>query len=120
MTAERDTVEGALAAFWDRETDGVWEPVRFEVGQRVAIHRSAECPHVYDFMHAEHLPDGAIGTVMTTMPLMFGEQTSDGHDIIVKFGEDAEGRADCSWFAPSELVPLADEPAARADEGEGS
>ncbi len=87
--------------------DVLWEPITFRVGDPVLIHRSAECPHLYEFTHAEHLADGARGTVMTTMPLMFGERTSDGHDILVQFGVDAEGRSDCSWFAACELIPAA-------------
>jgi hypothetical protein len=67
-------------------------------------------------MHAEWLPDGALGTVMGRYADMFREPPSgDAHDILVHFSTDVEGRDDVSWFAAAELQPAA----TRGDESDG-
>lgn len=113
------SAELALARALDDPGTGVWEPWSPKVGDRVEIHRSAECLEQYEFTHAEHLADGARGEVVQVFPDAFGMQTGDGHDYLVKFGEDAEGRWDTSYFAAAELIPLAAPPADATAEGQG-
>lgn len=84
----------------------VWEPWTPEIGQKVRIRRSAECPYRDEWMHAESEPDGAEGEVWSSFPRMFGESPCDGHDLMVSFGSDAEGRTVCGWFAAAELAPI--------------
>jgi hypothetical protein len=83
-----------------------WEPWVPERGQRVRIRRSAECPYRDDFLHSDHEPDGTEGEVWFSFSDMVGEKPNDGHDLMVAFGQDAEGRTSTGWFAACELEPV--------------
>lgn len=117
MSAPRDEALDALAGFWGREDDGgVWEPITFEVGDRVQIRPSPECRVVPNGGIAEyediegHFPDedGLIGEVREvldgTHPL-----ARQGHRFRVHYEELVQFRG---WwchggtYAAAELLPL--------------
>lgn len=91
----------------EREVGAVWELWTPKAGQRVRIRRSAECPHRDDFLHAESEPDGSEGLVWCSFPSMFGEEPRGGHNVMVAFGSDDEGRTvSGGWFAAIELEQI--------------
>jgi hypothetical protein len=90
------------------EDDGVWEPGRFEVGQRVRIRISAECPWSERAKTHDIRLDGVVGTI-DHRP----SYENDHHGWGVKL--DAvprwwKRRGRPTWvvgfYAASELIPL--------------
>src|SRR6185369_6105808 len=104
----------ALARVWDREP---WEPIKFEVGDRVSFRRS-EC----DFGH-EDIPDRQLGTVVrgyvSRRLSTFDERRrspnwNGGHTYPVQF-DDIDQDGDFRMIAAVELIPISDTDATAPD-----
>lgn len=116
MSIEREVVE-ALADVWDRGPDTIWEPVRFEVGDRVRVRLSGECKiagepggpmATYGVVGCPLEFDGLSGVVADVTGWR-GREPIQGHHIHVLFDEAVlwQGhRVKGDIFAACELIPL--------------
>lgn len=102
----------AISAQLDAAAPAVWEPVSFEVGDRVRIRLSGECQVHWEDRHAVDVPpiDGQAGVINRV-----DRDRTDRHAYSVRINESFEvasvpfGICYGSWCCAAELVPLADD-----------
>jgi hypothetical protein len=112
----------------DEEQTGIstavrWRPRTPEIGQRVRIRLSGECPllrsepgqkETSTAWHS-HSEDGMIGIVITPTPNVWMPRMGlDGHAHLLSFRPDSVNFDGCAWysalyFAAPELEPLEDD-----------
>jgi hypothetical protein len=74
----------------------------FVVGDRVRV-LVGECNLQGDWAHGGQGDTGTVGMVFWET---FKARTSDGHEVHVWVPQDAEGRVQSGWYAPTELEKI--------------